>query len=327
MDSSQISNETVFTCVPLRLGVFVMALICFSTSFFYAVDPDDFKYDFRRAVGGYDYRSKAVLGIAHWLGLFGAFAGILGCWWQRYRFVLAFAIWEAIRLGAWIYMYTKDIRILNDCENWVNDLDEMEKEYDWNQLMYDIAMDANCPTERTHFFFWSFLYLFLFMYMTYGTTRYLDVLGRVPKHLLRIDKERPSGAFYSSCSGERSALNGTGIWRKSPGTGMIMQGPPMPPAGMPPPGMGPPPPGMGPMGPMGPPPPGMVPMGPMGPMGPPPPGMGPMGPMGPPPPGVGPMGPPPPGMLPPGAMVPMGPPMGPPEMPFSPTMGPPQRLP
>merc|ERR1719223_2211422 len=120
-DSSQINTDAVFVCIPLRLGVFVTAAICFFCSVFYALDPDDFRYDFRGFIGGYEYRSKAVLGIAHWLGLLGAFAGMLGCWWQRYGYVFAFALWQGVRLAAWMYMYVRDIRILNDCESWVND--------------------------------------------------------------------------------------------------------------------------------------------------------------------------------------------------------------
>lgn len=314
MESSQISTETLFWCLPLRLGVLVTSTVCFITSLFYVFDRQDFQYEFRHMVGGYGTNSRVAVGAVEWIGVIATGAGIVGVWYQKFNHVLTFAMWMGLRLIAWIYVYAVDIPILSKCEDWVENLDQMEKDYGWNQLMYDIAMDADCPHERLHFFFWSLIFLATFMYVTWGVARYLEITARVPKHLLRVQKDLPSGAFYATSSGERSALNSTGIWRKSMGSGMIMASPPMPPVGIPPPAM----PGM--------PPPGMVPPpGAMGPMGMPPPGM-PQGPMG----GM-PM--PPLGAMPP---TPAGPPMatmppaGPPPAAvggFPPNAGLPQRLP
>jgi len=154
--------------------------------------------------------------------------GIVGTWYQKKDYIVNFNIWQLFRLAVAVAVYVVDIPLIMHCEDWVNNVERVTQEHGWNPLMYDIAMEANCTTERAHFFFLSFATFFALVYLFWVSLQCQEFMGRVPKHLLRVPKDLSSGAFYSHSFGERSHLAGT--WGKHDYNHMRQGPPPGPPA-------------------------------------------------------------------------------------------------
>jgi hypothetical protein len=205
-------QQSICICLPLRLGIFVAAFFTLFTSALYLLDTDGVQQSLRHFTGGYCRSSRFfILGIEITGILFGV-VGMFGTWYQKRDYVVTFNVWQFARLVGWAYMYYTDIPLVSRCEEWVNNVEAMTKQYGWNHILYDVAMAGDCSGERTRFFVLSFLTLLIFIYIASATLRYQDFMGRTPKHLLRLPKDMTSGAFYAHSTGERSQLNGT--WGK-----------------------------------------------------------------------------------------------------------------
>jgi len=206
--SSEVYSQTMFICVPLRLGVLVTAVFSFLTSLFYLIDRPYFEYVFRHFTGGYALASRVAVGAIEVTGVPFALAGILGTWYSRSSYILYFNIWQFVRLGAYVWMYYVDLPLVMHCEDWVNSVRQVTEANGWNPLMYEVAMAGNCHNERTQFLAFSFFSVVVFAYIVLATSRYLELMSRVPRHLLQMPKDMSSGVFYSHSRGERSYLNG-----------------------------------------------------------------------------------------------------------------------
>lgn len=234
--SSEVYSQTMFVCVPLRLGVLITAAFTFLTSLFYLVDRPYFEYVFRHFTGGYALASRVAVGAIEVTGVPFGLVGILGTWYSRSSYILYFNIWQFVRLGAYLWMYYVDILLLMHCEDWVNSVQSVTEANGWNPLMYEVAMAGNCSNERARFFAFSFLSFAVFAYIVLATSRYLDFMSRVPRHLLQLPKDMSSGVFYSHSRGERSYLNGEyGTYDRLPPklAGAEMPGAPAPFTGQP----------------------------------------------------------------------------------------------
>lgn len=207
--SSEMRLETMCLCVPLRLGVLLAASVTFFTSLMFVLDRQYYEVAFRHYTGGYTLASQVVVGVVEYTGVLAGLLGVLGAWYCTKNYIVSYNIWQLVRLVAWIAMYVIDVPLLRTCELWVNDIQRMTKEHGWNPIMYEIALHAQCPSERTSFFASSGFAMLFFMYIAWGTTKYQDYMDRIPKHLLRVPKDLATGAFHSYSTGERSALNGT----------------------------------------------------------------------------------------------------------------------
>lgn len=207
--SSEVFSQTMFVCLPLRLGVLLSAIGTFLTSLLYMVNRSYWEYVFRHFTGGYALASRVAVGAVEVTGVPFALLGILGTWHSRSSYVLYYNGWQFLRLGAYAWMYYIDVPLLVRCEDWVNSVQRMTEQNGWNQLMYNVAMAGDCSNERTHFFAMSLLSVALLAYIVLATSRYLEFMNRVPKHLLNLQKEGgASGVFYAHSLGERSYLNG-----------------------------------------------------------------------------------------------------------------------
>mmetsp|Transcript_115182 Transcript_115182/g.325452 ORF Transcript_115182/g.325452 Transcript_115182/m.325452 type:complete len:268 (+) Transcript_115182:138-941(+) len=207
--SSHLRLETMCLCVPLRLGVLLVATFTFIISFFYVADRAYFSVVYRPYTGGFTDSSKLVVGIFDFTGLLFGVVGIIGAWYCKQDYIAWFNYWQIGRLVSYLVVYWIDVPLLQTCEYWVNDIDRMTKEHGWNQTMYDIALAATCPSTRTNFFIRSVLTLLALMYVIWGTYKYSEFMSLGPKHLLRVPKDLAPGAFYAHCPGERASLNGT----------------------------------------------------------------------------------------------------------------------
>lgn len=195
--------------LPLRLGIFLVAIFTVVWSAALLLFPS-FAESMVIFTGGYCLKSRVALGIAEFTGIVFGICGILGCWYCKRNYVMTFNCWQAYRILTFGYVYYVDVPLLNKCEWWVNDIDEMIKEHGWNDLMYRIAMAAVCDVERARFWVFSIASLLLLCYVFACTHRYLEEVGKVPKHLLRIPKDLTSGAWYSHSLGEKQHMNG--LW-------------------------------------------------------------------------------------------------------------------
>jgi len=241
--SSAEDVETCCFCMPLRLGVFFIALLTFVFSLVYICDHEHWQNASRHFSGGYSARSRVIIALVEMSGVLFGLVGLVGAYYARRGHIATFNLWQFARMGAWLWMFFVDIPLLRRCEDWVNDIDNMVASHGWNNVMYDIAMDGACPHERRLFYVCSGLTFLFFAYMIYAVFRYTDTVDRVPKHLLRIPKDLAPGAFYAHSSGERGALQGQGIADpygavNLPSIGMPATGMPAPTAMHPMPGQG-----------------------------------------------------------------------------------------
>jgi len=178
----------------------------------YIADYSLFVHLFRNFVGGFGNGGRIATCVGEYLGFPFGVLGVAGTWCGRRDWVKSYQAFLWFRLGCFAVMYYFDVKLILDCESWVNNLHPTTEAYGWNELMYEIAMHGGCSSTRSSFFIWSTLTVFMTMYMISITDRYLDYTGRLPKHLLRMPKDLTSGAFYSHSLGERSVLNN--MWGK-----------------------------------------------------------------------------------------------------------------
>eukprot|EP00930_Biecheleria_cincta_P075737 TRINITY_DN62926_c0_g1_i1.p1 TRINITY_DN62926_c0_g1~~TRINITY_DN62926_c0_g1_i1.p1 ORF type:complete len:231 (+),score=24.03 TRINITY_DN62926_c0_g1_i1:123-815(+) len=208
MMSPEVSRNTMFFCVPLRLAIWVSAIVTTLASLLYILNYATFVHLFRDFAGGFGNGGRIATAIGEYAGLFFGILGVGGTWYGRRDWIQSFYVGLYFRLLCFAVMYYFDIPLVAHCEDWVNNLRSATDTYGWNELMYHIAMHGDCESTRDRFFVLSLLTVFVHMYLVSATQRYLEYMGRLPKHLLRMPKDLTSGAFYSSSLGDRSALDG-----------------------------------------------------------------------------------------------------------------------
>lgn len=198
---------TVCLVMPLRLGVFLIACSTFVLSLVFFLDLvwwdafDDFS---RKFTGGYQRRSRLVVGAMEISGILFGFVGALGVWYAKWKWVVAYNIWQLLRIAVWAFMYVLDIPLLIHCEDWVNNVQSASDGREWNQLMYSIAMAGNCHGEQIWFFLCSICCVLTFMYLALATFKYQQRLEWIPKHLLRLTKDTGDSAFCTEGYGHRN---------------------------------------------------------------------------------------------------------------------------
>lgn len=199
---------TMYVCVPLRLGVFVSAAVTLWISIIFLVDYPLYTTLFRSCFGGFALASRIVVDIAEYSGLAFAWLGTVGTWYGRLDWVRCFNYWQYVRLLSFAIVFYVDMPLIMHCEDWVSDVQGTSEGYGWNQLMYNMAMQGSCSSSRTNFFAFATLSMMILMYTASATDRYLEYMGRVPKHLRELEAEDVTmNAFYSHSLGERSHLN------------------------------------------------------------------------------------------------------------------------
>lgn len=211
--SSRVLGETMFYCMPLRLGVFVVAIFQLIVSVLWCVDKAGWEYTFRHMMGGYALASRLVVGVIEVSGIVTAVLGIMGCWFVKPSYIYTYMYWQYLRCAGLLVIYLVDVPLLANCEGWVNSIDQMQKEHGWNAVMYDLAIGGYCNSERTLYFLLTAITFALCWYAASCSRRYAAVMDQAPRHLLRVPKDLPSGAYYASSTGERARLNGNGVAR------------------------------------------------------------------------------------------------------------------
>lgn len=194
-------------CVPLRMGVFLNALATVVLSFVGLVMHNSL-HILHTFMGGYDLKSRVVVGAMECVGLVWGWVGVIGAWRNDAHYVRIFNYYQMFRIVVWIGMYFIDVPIMWNCELWITDINGALKQQGWNPLMYNIAMGGNCRRERISFFVGSTLCFFIFVYCWEAVSRFINDLEYEPRYLLRVPKEIPSGSFFAETvmEGERTLL-------------------------------------------------------------------------------------------------------------------------
>eukprot|EP00929_Paragymnodinium_shiwhaense_P008068 TRINITY_DN111997_c0_g1_i1.p1 TRINITY_DN111997_c0_g1~~TRINITY_DN111997_c0_g1_i1.p1 ORF type:complete len:255 (-),score=43.95 TRINITY_DN111997_c0_g1_i1:82-846(-) len=207
-DSVEMRMETMCLCMPLRLGILIVAAYTTACAILYIKDRKHYEAANRHYVGGYCLMTQVTNAVAEYSALFFGIVGMLGTWYCKRHYVMTFNMWQMARLITWLAVFMVDFPLLRNCEMWVNDVQAMTKAKGWNPTMYEIAVHSECASERTWFITCCTLSLLVFMYVIWGTSKYLEHMNKIPKHLLRVPKDLPSGSWQSKSAGERAALAG-----------------------------------------------------------------------------------------------------------------------
>jgi len=204
---STVHEDTMCSVMPLRLGVFLVA--CFTAIWSACLLLfSGFAESMIYFTGGYCMKSRLALNIIEATGILFGICGAMGAWNCKRTYVMTFNVWQVFRILVFAMVYFVDVPILDTCEMWVNDVDGMIAKHGWNDLMYKIAMAAVCSTERTRFWICSGFSFLTLLYITWCTHRYVEAVGAVPRHLLRIPKDLTSGTWYAHPTGEKHFQTG-----------------------------------------------------------------------------------------------------------------------
>lgn len=156
--------------------------------------------------GGYVLLSRVIIGFLEVTGCVWGIIGLMGVWQCKEHFLEIYNTYQMIRVIVWCGMYITDGPVLWHCELWMTDIKAAIEMQGYNPIMYKIALEGRCQSERFYFFFFSSLSLLFFIYLTRVNQIYQEQLGEEPGYLLRIPKHNPGGAFYAESLGERKHL-------------------------------------------------------------------------------------------------------------------------
>lgn len=194
----------MFGCLPLRTCVFLNCLFTVIFSVSLTLAHRFFEGQFRTFTGGYALQSRVVIEVIEVVGILAGSLGLVGTVILDVNYISLYQTYQMIRLAAVFLMYITDVPLLMNCEMFRNDLPKAIEEYDWNPIMFELAINNKCSMERKLFVFSSTLYLAVFIYLTYGTREFLRELDCEPRYLMRVPKGRTTAAFTATSLASRS---------------------------------------------------------------------------------------------------------------------------
>mmetsp|Transcript_47319 Transcript_47319/g.135657 ORF Transcript_47319/g.135657 Transcript_47319/m.135657 type:complete len:402 (+) Transcript_47319:157-1362(+) len=195
---------TVFLCVPLRTAVVMIGVSSVFLGFCLLVDRVGTEDSLRQYVGGYTMRSRTVIGLVDFLGLFWGLLGIAGAWQLRSSYIKLFMGYQAVRLLAWIWMYFADLPLLWNCELWTKDVTKAAGLYSWNDVMFNVSVEDKCPSERFDFLLRSIPTLLFALYCMAVTQWMLADMEDELAYLFKVPMGATSGAFYTRSLASKS---------------------------------------------------------------------------------------------------------------------------
>jgi len=184
----------VFCCgglIPIRLGVFLMAIIAILTSVL-TLSARALGVDTSVMFGGYVLESQVMIGFLEVSGAIWGIIGLIGAAQCHSGSVTIFFYYQCIRCFVWVGVFFYDLPALWDCERWVNDIASIDA---WNPKMYEVAMHGECVEKRLLFVTISGSFLALFSYFTYVNYTFIGMLNGELPFLIR-DKT-PHSAFVA----------------------------------------------------------------------------------------------------------------------------------
>jgi hypothetical protein len=211
---SDTEGDTACCCIPLRTAVFVLSLWTTFVAFCYVVLPKSMNAD-KSFTGGYDMKSRVIVGLVQLTGLFFGPIGCVGALELRISLLTAYNLFQMTRLFAMFFLLFCDVPLLRDCDVWRTDLNQAIKKHGWNPSMYEVAMANKCLEVQIDFVIGLTLFMFVYTYNISLTRRLIWDIEDTPKYLLAMPRDVPSGAFlmYSRTQGKSKppygALDGT----------------------------------------------------------------------------------------------------------------------
>jgi len=166
----------------------------------------EFEENMRIFGGGYVLLSRVIIGFIELTGCVWGIIGAMGAWQCKERFLEIYNTYQMIRVAAWIGMYVTDGPVLWSCELWMTDIQQAIKQQGYNPIIYKIALEGRCASERFYFFFFSSIGLMFFIYLTRINQIYQEMLAAEPNYILRTHKYNGGGAFYAESLGEARYL-------------------------------------------------------------------------------------------------------------------------
>lgn len=198
--------ETCCMCIPLRLGVFLNAVMTIFGSLMMVFFKQYAEETMRLCGGGYVLFSRVVIRFIEVTGVFWGVMGLLGAWQLKEGYLEIYNMYQMTRCIAWVGMYVTDLPILWNCEMWILDINGAIKKYGWNEIMYKIALAGRCQSERTYFILFSTAGLMFFLYLTWVNQRLQNIIGEENKYLIRLPQGATSSAFFQESRGEKRHL-------------------------------------------------------------------------------------------------------------------------
>eukprot|EP00928_Gymnodinium_smaydae_P046419 TRINITY_DN30920_c0_g1_i1.p1 TRINITY_DN30920_c0_g1~~TRINITY_DN30920_c0_g1_i1.p1 ORF type:complete len:401 (+),score=32.10 TRINITY_DN30920_c0_g1_i1:131-1333(+) len=243
--------ETIFWCAPLRMGVFMIALIHTIVSC-HSILSHHFVYSsVRFFTGGYCLWSRGILLAMDTVALLFGPLGMVGAWTLRTSYVMLFKNFMTAHIPAWLLIGAFDGPLVWNCEDWKSNPRMANERYGFSAVIQSIAQQDGCNKERMLFAVGFLSSLVFFAYVTTRVGRFHSTLEEDAPHVLRVMKDQAGacGAFRGVNYGGRStaraqaiaaAFNGIGPQQPfAPSLAPDMMGAPgmMAPGTMGPPGM------------------------------------------------------------------------------------------
>eukprot|EP00931_Biecheleriopsis_adriatica_P115715 TRINITY_DN91480_c0_g1_i1.p1 TRINITY_DN91480_c0_g1~~TRINITY_DN91480_c0_g1_i1.p1 ORF type:complete len:268 (+),score=54.38 TRINITY_DN91480_c0_g1_i1:109-912(+) len=198
-------HQMVFLCIPVRTAVFLFStgtalLGLLLLHWRFAVEKDR-----RPFVGGYSEESRILIDILEMSALLWGTLGAFGALYLKASWIRVFYYYEAVRILAFFAMYALDMPQLLNCELARDDPEGFVKRFGPNEAIFSLAGAGACDDDRLFFYLLSPLSLLLIFQALMAAQNLLSEIEEVPRYLLSIPKETPSGAFYCQNMATRSA--------------------------------------------------------------------------------------------------------------------------
>lgn len=192
--SRRYDHATVFCCVPLRTAVCLTGLGCTLLGLAMLSSRASVQEDLRPLIGGYAPTSRSLIGLLTTSGILFGFIGAAGAIQMKASWLQLFLAYQVVRLLIWLPVYYMDLPLLWTCEVWMTNLQAAIHKFGWNDVIFHVALNNQCPTERSAFLTYSFPCFLFWLYCTSVTQQLLAEIETEPRHLL---KDVVSGAFYT----------------------------------------------------------------------------------------------------------------------------------
>mmetsp|Transcript_55552 Transcript_55552/g.140796 ORF Transcript_55552/g.140796 Transcript_55552/m.140796 type:complete len:258 (-) Transcript_55552:58-831(-) len=146
-------------CLPMQLGVGLIAMIAFANACLCAVAL--LTQDIRLQPNGYDQRMSRVPSVVGFFGLAFGFVGLLGTYDNKPSWLRAFSTFLKAKLVAMVVVMAADFWMLLQCEGWLK-----TQPYGHNTAMDVIAENGVCHYARCAFLIGCGLDLGVWSYFT-----------------------------------------------------------------------------------------------------------------------------------------------------------------
>jgi len=105
--SSTVHEDTMCMVMPLRLGIFLVAVFTVLWCATLLIFPS-FAQSMVIWTGGYCLKTRVALGIAEFTGIVFGICGIIGVWYCKRSYVMTFNCWQVFRILVFGFVYYVD---------------------------------------------------------------------------------------------------------------------------------------------------------------------------------------------------------------------------